>query len=265
MLIPSMAGLVGGVVLPLLGAVPDGAIMLFSGIGDIETAQETLSVGVGALAGSTIMLLTVPWGLSVYNGRVDVDANGNLNYSGKPKLTAKSSFKDELDTTGVSITEAVSHGAKVMIVTTLPYFLIQVPAFFIHGPSEVLAAGEKYWALCGLIVCLVGFVSYLYMQLKISQAGEDKVKRVAVVKKLLQQGQVSLSGALAAEVKSMEGKTNNDSYGSIGVDINAPSETIKSYLKDILGEAFVKYDVNKNGTLDAKEVKTCKLNSTQYE
>ena len=53
------AGLVGGVVLPLLGAVPDGAIILFSGLGDYETAQETLSVGVGALAGSTIMLLTV--------------------------------------------------------------------------------------------------------------------------------------------------------------------------------------------------------------
>lgn len=59
LLVPSLAGLVGGVVLPLLGAVPDGAIILFSGLGDYETAQETLSVGVGALAGSTIMLLTV--------------------------------------------------------------------------------------------------------------------------------------------------------------------------------------------------------------
>ena len=39
-------------VLPLLGAVPDGAIMLFSGLGDIEQAQETLSVGVGALVRS---------------------------------------------------------------------------------------------------------------------------------------------------------------------------------------------------------------------
>lgn len=59
LLVPSLAGLVGGVVLPLLGSVPDGAIILFSGLGDYETAQETLSVGVGALAGSTIMLLTV--------------------------------------------------------------------------------------------------------------------------------------------------------------------------------------------------------------
>lgn len=59
LLVPAVAGIVGSVVLPVLGAVPDGAIVLFSGMGD--NAQEQLSVGVGALAGSTIMLLTVPW------------------------------------------------------------------------------------------------------------------------------------------------------------------------------------------------------------
>lgn len=59
LLVPAVAGLVGSVVLPVLGAVPDGAIVLFSGMGD--NAQEQLSVGVGALAGSTIMLLTIPW------------------------------------------------------------------------------------------------------------------------------------------------------------------------------------------------------------
>lgn len=59
LLVPAVAGIVGSVVLPVLGAVPDGAIVLFSGMGD--DAQEELSVGVGALAGSTIMLLTIPW------------------------------------------------------------------------------------------------------------------------------------------------------------------------------------------------------------
>lgn len=33
LLVPSLAGLVGGVVLPLLGAVPDGAIMVNSIVG----------------------------------------------------------------------------------------------------------------------------------------------------------------------------------------------------------------------------------------
>ena len=33
LLIPSMAGLIGSVVLPVLGAVPDGCMVLFSGLG----------------------------------------------------------------------------------------------------------------------------------------------------------------------------------------------------------------------------------------
>lgn len=51
------------------------AILLFSGLGNIETVQKTLSVSVGALVGSTIMLLTVPWGSSVFAGWVDIVDN----------------------------------------------------------------------------------------------------------------------------------------------------------------------------------------------
>ena len=56
LLIPSIAGIVGSCVLPILGAVPDGMIVLFSGMG--PDAQNQLDVGVGALAGSTIMYET---------------------------------------------------------------------------------------------------------------------------------------------------------------------------------------------------------------
>jgi len=63
LLVPAVAGLVGSVVLPVLGGVPDGAIVLFSGLGD--DAQSQLQVGVGALAGSTVMLLTLPWALCI--------------------------------------------------------------------------------------------------------------------------------------------------------------------------------------------------------
>ncbi|CAM9847904.1 unnamed protein product, partial [Heterosigma akashiwo] len=74
----------GSVVLPVLGAVPDAAIVLFSGLG--PDAQEQLSVGVGALAGSTIMLLTMPWVLSVFAGRVSLDDKGACRYKKSPKL-----------------------------------------------------------------------------------------------------------------------------------------------------------------------------------
>jgi Ca2+/Na+ antiporter len=258
-----MAGLVGGVVLPLLGAVPDGAIMFFSGIGPIETAQETLSVGVGALAGSTIMLLTVPWALSVYQGRVNLNEQGEPQYLGQPKLTPNLSAMKELYHTGVSITDTISHGAVIMAITTIPYFLIQGPAFYIHGPSEEVADKEKYWALAGLIVCLTGFISYLYLQLQLSRKGMDKGKRVAVVKKLLQQGEVSLCGALAPSVQSAEQKGHGlavqaaEQYQAVGQTASLyPPPAVADYLKEVLLEAFMKYDTDKNGTLDKFELKT---------
>lgn len=39
-------------------------------------AQEELQVGIGALAGSTIMLLTLPWCLAIFGGRVALDQEG---------------------------------------------------------------------------------------------------------------------------------------------------------------------------------------------
>lgn len=258
LLVPSMAGLVGGVVLPLLGAVPDGAIVLFSGLGDIETAQETLSVGVGALAGSTIMLLTVPWGLSVYGGRVNLDDNGAPNYFGKPKLTPKSNVLEELTRTGVSVTEQVKHGGVIMMLTSIPYFLIQGPALFIHGPSEVVADGEHWWALGGMIVCLIGLFAYLYIQLQTSRKGMDKLKRVEVMKKLMQNGELSLAGALGATLQSEEarhGAGGGGSYQAVNTSsITTPPPEAYDYLKKVLRDPFKRYDKNGDGTLDKKEV-----------
>merc|ERR1719324_2090791 len=77
LLVPKYKDLVGSTVLPILGAVPDGMMVLFSGVGPLAVAQENVAVGVGALAGSTIMLLTLPWILSVWGGLVDMDENGS--------------------------------------------------------------------------------------------------------------------------------------------------------------------------------------------
>jgi len=66
--------IIGGVVLPILGAVPDSAIIVASGMG--ENAQEKLSVGMGTLAGSTVMLLTVAWAASVGFAKCDLNKKG---------------------------------------------------------------------------------------------------------------------------------------------------------------------------------------------
>ena len=267
LLVPSLAGLVGSVVLPLLGAVPDGAIMLFSGLGDVEKAQETLSVGVGALAGSTIMLLTVPWGLSVYNGRVDFSGpDMQPTYKGNRKLMDDSLNCGSFSSTGVSLTTPINLGAKMMMVTTLPYFLIQIPAFFLNGDRVTVSAGEHSWAMAGFIICMGFFIAYMITQVKMSNDTAHKLKRMAVIKESLKRGAVSLSGALTEQVKQIESHRGSsvrcETEVSNLVPINgnnndncstAPSEEVKTLLKGILGEAFHGYDQDKNGHLSKME------------
>jgi hypothetical protein len=50
-------------------------MILVSGLG--PDAQQQLSVGVGTLAGSTIMLLTIPWLGGLLIGRCDIGPSGD--------------------------------------------------------------------------------------------------------------------------------------------------------------------------------------------
>jgi Ca2+/Na+ antiporter len=188
--VPSCKNLVGSVVLPILGAVPDGMMVLFSGMGDRWKAQDNVAVGVGALAGSTIMLLTWPWVLAVYGGRVDMEDGVCTGYDkGKAsQRTSQKGFMDSVLHQGVRFERGVTQNAKVMLVTSLTYFLVQFPALQVddqktkyggpqdkHGNSLDLknavtkeSAAVHTWALVGTIACVVLFIIYLILQYKAS-------------------------------------------------------------------------------------------------
>jgi Ca2+/Na+ antiporter len=236
------------------------AIILFSGLGSLDEAQETLSIGVGALAGSTIMLLTVPWGLSVFAGRADL-VNGKPSYTKKPKLTAKESIKEELNETGVAISDEVKQAGIVMACTTLPYFLIQIPALFLHGPTEEIAEGEHWWSLAAFICCLAGLVYYMRLQLHFSAQGQDKDKRIAITKKILMEGKLSLAGALQGTFESagiqFTGNSEGEYQSMMESDdsLPVPPPEVASYLKEILWDAFKAYDKDQSGRLEKGELR----------
>lgn len=159
LLIPSIAGLVGSVILPILGAVPDGAIVLFSGLG--PDAQEQLDVGIGALAGSTIMLLTIPWFLSIVGGRVNI-VNGKPSYK-SPKLNPSGRF--DLYETGIKLSDSSYIGGLFMFATTISYFVIQIPGLvYINESDSKKSSDEGPYALAGLIICFFLLGCYLYYQ-----------------------------------------------------------------------------------------------------
>mmetsp|Transcript_2366 Transcript_2366/g.10082 ORF Transcript_2366/g.10082 Transcript_2366/m.10082 type:complete len:532 (-) Transcript_2366:258-1853(-) len=242
LLVPSLAGLVGSCVLPVLGAVPDGAIVLFSGMG--PDAQEQLAVGVGALAGSTTMLLTIPWFLSVYAGRVDIDSDGDCVYK-VPKIDGMKSTLFEM---GVQPHEDVRVGAQIMMITSLSYLLIQVPASYLHGPTDEVAAGEQKWALAAMVVCVLAFILYLVYQYHVSQTSDEDaglfLKVDAVVVEKIKKGEISLLAVMSSFVK--------DGPVSESTPLNRTAHYPR--LEKILKPFFVLYDESGDGKIDRREL-----------
>eukprot|EP00760_Papus_ankaliazontas_P031300 PhM_4_TR522/c0_g1_i1/m.106322 len=241
LLIPSLAGIVGSVVLPVLGAVPDGAIVLFSGLGD--DAQNQLNVGIGALAGSTVMLLTVPWALSIFAGRVSMTAEGQGRYRDRPKLQPEGAWSG----TGVNCdNKIIGYGAKWMMLTSLTLVVVQVPAFTYRCGSkneierlDCDTSSERIFAAIGMGLGALGFAAYLYDQIRLGGGEEvpgmhEKVEMVQ--KKALESGQVSLRGL----------------FGSGAEQVNPTDKNFRAVVRN----TFHRYDVNSDGNIDATELGT---------
>jgi len=260
----SLAGMVRSVVLPILGAVPDGAIMLFSGLG--PDAQEQLQVGVGALAGSTIMLLTIPWGGCILVGGVPIGKSGDAAYGRKAIAAAQtkssSDYIANLNSYGVTPDSTIQENAKLMVGTALCYLLIQGPAFqYAKGPAkgetpdelnEVVAGTEHWWSLAGLVASVALFFYYIAKMMQQSGEGlhQDKIDG-AVVKQLESNQNISLSGIIGpilADAKSHHQK------GATPLAEQLLDEKDKKRLKKLLTPFFKKYDIDGDGRISTSEL-----------
>jgi len=244
LLIPKYAGIVGSIVLPVLGAVPDGAIVLFSGLG--PNAQEEVTVGVGALAGSTIMLLTVPWFLSILAGRVTINPDGNCNYV-KPK-GAGSDWKKLKDGTafgdsGVSVGESIKYTAKVMVFTLLPFFIIQIPAIMGHCielDEEKKCKTPGNAALAGGAVAVAQFLWYLWDQARLANADVVKQDKIDQLRsKAVNDHLLSLRGLFPDKVMDSEGS----------VPIHKDDKRFRAFLLPF----FRRFDSDGSGEIDKHE------------
>jgi Ca2+-binding EF-hand superfamily protein len=231
-------GIIGGLVLPVMGAIPDGAMVLFSGLGD--NAQEELSVGVGTLAGSTVTLLTIPWMMCTFQGAVDIN-DGKPAYKSKTKLTR--GLLKNLSTVGTVPTDEIASNAKLMMVTSILYLIIQAPSFYYlakdNSKSKAAdlsqqADDEHTWALAGFIISVISFLSYCVYQMRSSvnqslqEQKMEQLKLDAHKKKFL-----SVQFLFAEKNKEVRER-----------EINL-----------VLREQFKKYDVNGDGFIDETELR----------
>ncbi|CAM6118451.1 unnamed protein product [Calypogeia fissa] len=149
-------GLIGGLLLPILGAVPDSFLILMSGLSASGAeAQSEVLVGMGLLAGSNIMSLTVLWGGSLILGRCDlVDRNGKLVAKDKTLTKGWS-----LTGTGVTTDQQTRVASWIMIATVLPYLVAQAPKML--GLSKEIGS---MFVLVACAICVMGLASYCAYQ-----------------------------------------------------------------------------------------------------
>eukprot|EP00747_Dinoflagellata_sp_TGD_P100651 gnl/TRDRNA2_/TRDRNA2_168096_c0_seq7.p1 gnl/TRDRNA2_/TRDRNA2_168096_c0~~gnl/TRDRNA2_/TRDRNA2_168096_c0_seq7.p1 ORF type:complete len:535 (-),score=132.02 gnl/TRDRNA2_/TRDRNA2_168096_c0_seq7:52-1656(-) len=242
LLIPSLAGLVGSIVLPILGAVPDGLMVFFGGAAPTpEEAQTGLAVSIGALAGSTIMLLTIPWFLAILGGRVDIK-DGECNYKGSPKFSGTGA-------SGIKVQPEIKDNGKMMFVTSLTFLIIQLPALYAKGDLAAQSAYEHIYALCGLVICLFWFCTYLIICYKAAQSSEAEPPPAAArtaadtAKNIEAMG----FGAYLEDVRKQCGASGGGSKEELLSKVS-----IDSYTKDILKVFFLKYG-GSDGSIDREE------------
>ena len=167
--------------------MPDGAIVLFSGIG--PDAQTQLDVGIGALAGSTVMLITIPWFLAIYGGRVNLGPDGQPKYSvvkGKPRLSENMLWKSGV-TVGAAGMPVVRNMAYWMGATAFPYVVMTCGALYAEdkhggitnqadiddGQAKQEARMITWYAYCSVFLTLGFFIAYLKYQYDRAYGEED--------------------------------------------------------------------------------------------
>lgn len=176
---PNFGSVIGALLLPVLGALPDSMMIIVSGaFGPVSEAQVQLGVGVGTLAGSTIMLLTVPWSLCLFIGGCDLNEFGEAI---DKKRTSWNFFR-----TGVTVDHDTKLNARIMLVSALAYFVVQGIAF--QYASDHTKIGHDHsvevehpWALAGFIICTIGLVAYCIYQIfvpKLADQRQAKLKQL---------------------------------------------------------------------------------------
>jgi len=168
-------GLVGGLLLPILGAVPDAAVIIASGLGaSKEDAQEQVSVGMGTLAGSTVMLLTIAWGGSLIVGRCDLSSRGTaINKT----LTPKASITEAANETGVTTDTDTKTNAMVMMGSCVTFLVIQIPAWIGMQANKKIDLAAAAVALGGLALYCGYQVLFPELQRRKIAAAQAKAAR----------------------------------------------------------------------------------------
>ncbi|KAI5065330.1 hypothetical protein GOP47_0020025 [Adiantum capillus-veneris] len=151
--------IVGGLLLPIFGVLPDAVLVLVTGLGGSKAeAQEEVLVGIGLIAGSNVMLLTLLWGLCLIIGRCDLqkDVNGKVHAIDKQLHKKFSLFG-----TGAELDKWTRISAGIMCISIIPYLVAQIPHIFHASPTNHIGV------LIACILSIGGLLIYCIYQVMV--------------------------------------------------------------------------------------------------
>ncbi|CAL0326525.1 unnamed protein product [Lupinus luteus] len=250
-------GIVGGLFLPILGALPDAMLILVSGLsGTAETAQSQVSVGMGLLAGSTVMLLTVIWGTCVIVGKCDLE--------GSIAIDSRDTRGFHLTSSGVSTDIWTSYSARIMVLSVIPFLIVQLPQLLSS------TSGRHFAILIALVVSiclLIVYCLYQVFQPWIQRRKLSYVKHKHVILGLLKHLKQRALGRLLTEngepnIKIIEklfdtideNKDGELSHGELkALVVGIQFEEVDLDHEDAVTKIIQDFDVSGNNRVDKKE------------
>lgn len=232
-------GIVGGLLLPILGAFPDAMLILVSGLsGTKAVAQEQVSVGMGLLAGSTVMLLTVIWGSCVVVGKCDL----------RNAIAVDSQDTKGFSLTGSGVTTDVwtKYAARIMVISVIPFIIVQLPQILNSNSGRHLAV---LISLIVSVLLLLAYCLYQVFQPWIQRRRIDFAKHRHVISGVLKQLRMRALGRLLDD----DGEPNIDVMQKLfnAIDANSDGYLEESELRAlIVGIQFEEIGLDKKDAVE---------------
>lgn len=152
-LLSELSRVAASIIIPIVDTLPIALVIYFCGLGTVSNTE--FQIGTGALVGTSMLLLTIPWGLSVIIGRVDVDPlSDECAYRRPTDLNPRSSWRKTkwfnrislstfLFNQGVQPSKAIAVKCVLLLLTMGGFAIIQVPSLQLLTVGSDLDEEEK--------------------------------------------------------------------------------------------------------------------------
>ncbi|KAL2519104.1 sodium/calcium exchanger family protein/calcium-binding EF hand family protein [Abeliophyllum distichum] len=101
-------------------------------LGSKENAQSQVSLGVGYYAGVTVFTLTLQWGICLIVGARKLGQKSRPDHSESPASCCLTFIEKltELNDTGIKIDDKTRYTAGIMLLSLIPYVIVQLVDIF---------------------------------------------------------------------------------------------------------------------------------------